>query len=237
MPTRRYRLDRFLSSRLSIKRADVRLLLAQGRVQLDHCPAHDIQQPVDQFTHVQCDGQVLQANTPSYIMLHKPPGVVSATKDPRHTTVLDLLPAGRAENLHIVGRLDYNSTGLLLLTNDGRWSRRLSSPESAIGKRYRVRLDKPIAADVIAAFSAGIYFAFEDITTRPAQLAVIDSDTAEVVLQEGRYHQVKRMFGRFQIEVLALHRVAVGRLVLDAGLHEGASRKLTEREVVDIFAA
>ncbi len=145
MQSKRSRLDRYLSHRLSINRGDVRLLLAQGRVQLDYQTARDIQQFVDQYSHVQFDGRVLQANVPSYILLHKPQGVVSATKDARHSTVVDLLPHGYPGDLHIVGRLDYNSTGLALLTNDGRWSRRLTQPESRVAKRNRVSLDKPVS--------------------------------------------------------------------------------------------
>jgi 16S rRNA pseudouridine516 synthase len=235
MQSKRSRLDRYLSHRLSINRRDVRLLLAQGRVKLDYQTARDIQQFVDQYTHVQFDGQVLQANIPSYVMLNKPQGVVSATKDASHSTVVDLLPHGYPGDLHIVGRLDYSSTGLVLLTNDGRWSRRLTQPESRVAKRYRVSLDKPVSKDIITAFYEGIYFEFEKLTTRPASLSIIDDRNVEVILEEGRYHQIKRMFGRFQIEVLQLHRYAIGGLVLEDSLLEGHSRNLTAQEVVAIF--
>lgn len=236
MQSKRTRLDRYLSKKLIINRRDVRLLLAQGRVMVDHQIARDIQQWVDQYTRVECDGRVLQANVPSYLMLHKPQGVVSATKDARHTTVLELLPDGYRDKLHIVGRLDYNSTGQLLLTNDGRWSRRLSLPASCVAKRYRVLLDKPVKPEVIAAFARGIYFDFERITTRPARLQLIGDRHAELVLSEGRYHQIKRMFGHFNIEVLKLHRFAIGGLALGS-LAEGQWRNLTPAEVVDIFHA
>ena len=237
MKSKRSRLDRYLSEQLAINRKDVRLLLAQGRVKLDHKTANSIQQLVDEYTHVQFDGQVLQAKQPHYIQLHKPKGVVSATKDPKHTTVLDLLPTGQPDNLHIVGRLDFNSTGLLLLTNDGRWSRRLSEPSSNIFKRYVVTLDKPVTEEVIATFAEGIYFAYEDITTRPVTLHTLTEDKlcAEVIMAEGRYHQIKRMFGYFQTEVLSLHRTAVGNLTLDEQLEPGQSRELTVTEVSDIF--
>ena len=154
MKSKRSRLDRYLSERLAINRRDVRLLLAQGRVKLDHQPADSIQQLVDEYSHVQVDDKVLQAEQPSYIQLYKPQGVVSATKDAQHRTVMDLLPPGYAKNLHIAGRLDFNSTGLLLITNDGRWSRRLSEPASGIKKYYKVTLDKPITQEVIEVFAA-----------------------------------------------------------------------------------
>lgn len=244
MQSKRTRLDRFLSQYLSVKRKDVRLLLAQGRVQVDHQVATDIQQFVDEYTHVTFDDKVVQNKTPSYIMLHKPQGVVSATKDPKHTTAIDLLPDNHPDNLHIVGRLDFNSTGLLLLTNDGRWSRRLTTPESQIEKRYLVGLDNPATQQMIDAFAAGIYFAFEDLTTRPASLKIIENTVientvaghyAEVILAEGRYHQIKRMFGHFQIKVLSLHRFAVGNLSLDDDLLESQSRHLSKQEISSIF--
>jgi 16S rRNA pseudouridine516 synthase len=181
------------------------------------------------------DGQIIYANKPSYIKLHKPKGFVSATKDNVHKTVIDLIPNNKLVNLHIAGRLDLNTTGLILLTNDGRWSRRLSLPESNIKKRYRVTLNKPIYPEVTAAFAAGIYFSFEKVTTLPASLIVTDKNTVEVILKEGKYHQIKRMFGQFQIKVLSLHRLSVGKLDLEPSLVVGASRELTALEVVDIF--
>lgn len=242
MKSKRARLDRFLSKHLSINRRAVRLLLAQGRVHVDGQVARDVQLLVDEYTHVRFDDHILQANTPAYIQLHKPKGVVSATKDTKHTTVIDLLPKNSPSNLHIVGRLDFNSTGLILLTNDGRWSRRLSLPESHIKKCYELRLDKSVTQVVIDAFAEGLYFAYEDITTRPAHLSLIhnglelNSCHARVIMEEGRYHQIKRMFGHFQIEVLSLHRISVGQLTLDKSLAEGESRHLTKEEVSDIFA-
>ncbi len=231
MQSKRTRLDRFISAHLKIKRGDVRGLLAQGRLQLDGKPAEAIHQFVDEFTQVECDGRILQANTPVYLMVNKPPGVVSATVDTRHTTVIDLLDTAGLPPLHIVGRLDYGSTGLVLLTNNGRWSRYLTTPASRIYKVYRVTLAKPIDAECVRAFAEGMHFPYENITTRPAKLKVLSACTAEVSLMEGRYHQIKRMFGRFQNPVTSLHRQAVGRLVLDPALAPGESRPLTRQEV------
>lgn len=231
MQSKRARLDRYLSKQLTINRKDVRLLLAQGRVKLDGITATSITQLVDEFTQVRLDDEILQDKIPSYIQLHKPKGIVSATTDPKHKTVIDLLPSGAPENLHIVGRLDLNSTGLILLTNDGRWSRRLTEPGFCVKKRYLVGLDKPVTSEVIDAFAEGIYFSYEDLITRPAILSVIEPKLVEVTLEEGRYHQIKRMFGHFQIEVLTLHRFAVGNLVLDGDLKEGQSRQLSQSEI------
>jgi len=234
MQSKRARLDRFISEELGINRRDVRPLLAKKRVLVDGLPATDINQVIDDFSHVVFDNRVLRENKPVYVMMNKPPGVVSATRDEQHKTVVDLLDRPDKEQLHIVGRLDFNSSGLLLLTNDGRWSRQLSAPESKVTKLYRVTLEKPVTQDYVQAFSEGMYFPFEEITTRPARLCIISKYEVEVTLVEGRYHQIKRMFGRFNNEVLTLHRLAVGSLPLDPVLSPGQCRELTGLEVSNI---
>ncbi|MDX2465130.1 MAG: 16S rRNA pseudouridine(516) synthase [Porticoccus sp.] len=234
MHSKRARLDRFISAKTGVNRRDVRPLLAQKRIMVDGFPAADINQVVDEFSHVILDDRVLQANKPSYVMMYKPAGVVSATKDEKHRTVIDLLDRADRRQLHIVGRLDFNSSGLLLLTNNGRWSRQLTTPSNNIAKLYRVTLEKLLTEDYIQAFKEGMYFPFEDITTRPAKLTIISEYVAEVSLIEGRYHQIKRMFGRFDNEVLTLHRISIGNLSLDPSLLPGQSRELTNCEVKQI---
>jgi 16S rRNA pseudouridine516 synthase len=225
------RLDRHLSTLLDIKRSDVRLLLAQGRVEVDGNTATDINQIITRFSDVRCDGKITLVRTARYLMLNKPSGIVSATADDQHSTVIDLLEQPWKDQLHIVGRLDFNSTGLVLLTNDGRWSRRLSLPGSKLLKRYRVRVEKALTEDHVEAFQRGLYFKYEDITTRPAQLTILSEFEAEVGLVEGRYHQIKRMFGQFDNKVLSIHRFAVGWLTLDTALAPGQSRELTSAEL------
>lgn len=231
MQSKRARLDRFISANTGINRKHVRLLLAKGRVRVDGEVARDIDLAVDEFSHISLDDKLLQANTPSYVMLYKPVGVVSATKDDKHKTVIDLLDREERHSLHIVGRLDLNTSGLVLLTNDGRWSKKLTSPEHKVAKLYRVRLQNPITAEYISAFANGMYFEFEDITTQPARLEILDEHTALVTLIEGRYHQIKRMFGRFRNPVIELHRISVGEIVLDPALNPGQSRVLNPAEI------
>ncbi|MEX1668330.1 pseudouridine synthase [Zhongshania guokunii] len=231
------RLDRFISRQTGIKRGDVRALLAQGRVRVNGQVAADIAQLITQFSQVWLDDCALQAQTPVYLMLNKPSGVVSATKDKEHTTVIDLLARNDRGQLHIPGRLDFNSTGLLLLTNDGHWSRQLSLPERNIEKVYTVTVAKPLTDDYVAAFAEGMYFEYENVTTLPAQLRIVSDYVAEVSLREGRYHQVKRMFGRFQNEVLALHRHRIGSLELDLSLAPGESRDLALSELAALAAS
>jgi len=231
MQSRRTRLDRFISVRTGVGKGDVRLLLAQGRVTVDKRVATDISQVIDQFSHVTLDGEVLQANVASYVMLNKPMGVVSASSDTRHKTVIDCLNRADKATLHHVGRLDFNTTGLLLLSNDGAWLRNIIAPESKLQKVYSVTVERPIAEHYIEAFANGMYFSYEGIHTRPATLRITSKYTAQVALTEGRYHQIKRMFGRFDNRVLALHRTSIGGLELDSQLTPGDSRDLTPGEV------
>ena len=234
MALNKARLDRFLAQHCQISRRKVRLMLAQDRVLVDDRIAHDIDEIIDTFSHVTLDGQAIQANSAYYVMLHKPVGVVSATKDTIHKTVIDLLDSAFKDELHIVGRLDLNTSGLMLLTNDSRWSERLMQPESKISKCYLVTLKNKLTADYIEAFANGMYFEYEGLTTKPAKLTILSDYQAEVELVEGRYHQIKRMFGRFSNPVVALHRHSIGNLQLDRKLLEGQSRQLTEIEVNNI---
>lgn len=240
MKTKSFRIDRYISKQCSINRRDIKLMLAQGRIVLNNHVVRDITTIVEEFDHVVLDGRVLQDKTAVYIMLNKPIGVVSATKDELHKTVIDLLPDSltgsdvKAEDLHIVGRLDLNTTGLLLLTNDSRWSRRLMSPAEKVEKVYQVTVQNTLTEEYVDAFAEGMYFSFENVKTQPAQLTILSPYLAEVVLTEGKYHQVKRMFGRFRNPVVALHRSRIGGLSLDDNLSSGQCRLLTPDEVSGI---
>ena len=212
----------------------MRLLLAQGRVEIDGERASDVGHIITAFSHVSVDEKIRQNRVRRYLMLNKPAGVVSATVDIQHTTVIDLLTEDYRAELHIVGRLDFNATGLVLLTNDGRWSQKISQPGSKLLKRYRVTVENPLTPEYVSEFQRGMYFAYEDITTRPAELTILSDYSAEVGLVEGRYHQLKRMFGRFDNKVLSIHRIAVGPLHLDERLLAGKSRELTAVELAAI---
>ena len=232
------RLDRFISEYCKISRRAVRLMLAKKRINVDGCTADDIGLRIDKFSKITLDGDLIQDNQALYIMLHKPIGVVSATIDKQHKTVIDLLEeqdlfaddkAEEKKHLHIVGRLDLNTSGLVLLTNDSRWSEQLTSPKSKVPKHYLVTLQNPLSEEYIQAFSKGMYFAFENITTKPAALKIISQYQAQVILTEGRYHQIKRMFGRFNNPVIALHRTSIGSYVLDKNLKVGEHKFLDLR--------
>lgn len=226
------RVDRFLSNLPRFNRQQVRLLLIERRISVDGTVVNDPHHEVREFSRVCVDDEVLQAGKPArYFMLHKPKGCVSATCDPQHPTVLDLLDEPDKSDLHIAGRLDFNTTGLMLITNDGQWSRRLTQPQTKLPKVYLVDTEQEIGADYAATFAQGLYFAFEDLTTQPAELVVLGPRTARLSIIEGRYHQVKRMFGHFDNKVIGLHRERMGPLVLDADLAPGEYRALTDDEI------
>ncbi|QSX34398.1 pseudouridine synthase [Shewanella avicenniae] len=235
MNSKRGRIDRFLASRLQIPAKQAQLLIRQGEVLLDGQACSAVDRIINEFTRIECQGQLLQALTPAYWMLHKPAGVVSATTDAAHQTVLSLLPdEAQTQQLHIAGRLDKQTTGLLLLTNDARWSEAISQPSANKYKHYRVTLQNPLTEAYVAAFAQGFYFDYEGITTAPAQLNIISDYVADVILTEGKYHQIKRMFGRFRNPVVALHRYQVGQIVLDDGLALGQCRPLTAEEIASV---
>ncbi|WP_434571841.1 pseudouridine synthase [Pseudomonas sp. Z3-6] len=226
------RVDRFLSNLPRFNRQQVRLLLVERRVRIDGQTVSDPHAPVREFSRVEVDDDVLQAGRPArYFMLHKPPGCVSATRDPQHPTVLDWLDEPDKDDLHIAGRLDFNTTGLMLITNDGTWSRRLTQPQTKLPKVYYVETEQTITAEYADTFARGMYFAFEDLTTQPAGLTLLGEKSARLSIVEGRYHQVKRMFGHFNNKVLRLHRERMGPLVLDAHLAPGQYRALRPEEV------
>lgn len=234
------RLDRFLSNRPHLSRKSARLLLQDGRVRVDGVATTNPLLAVDAFSGVEvADDQghwsLLQpGEVRRYLMLHKPKGCVSATADPRYPTVLDWLDVPWKDQLHLPGRLDFNTTGLLLLTNDGHWSRHLSLPESGLPKTYRVTTRDPIPAETAVRFQQGIYFAYEDLTTRPATLEILAPCLARLTIEEGRYHQVKRMFAAVDNKVVELHREQIGPLPLDPELQPGQWRFLTDEEIAGL---
>ncbi len=231
MTSKSDRLDRFISKKKSINRKHVRLLLAQKRIIVDNQISKETQQLITPFNEVYLDGELLQKKSAIYLILNKPKGIISATKDPIHKTVLDLIDPDLHDSLHIVGRLDRYSTGLILLTNNGNWSSAITNPNNKVAKQYIVEVENDINESCIQAFSDGIYFPYEGITTQPAAISLITSKKALVELKEGKYHQIKRMFGRFRNPVLSIHRRAIGNLQLPEELKPGMYRHLTKEEL------
>lgn len=237
------RLDRFLSHATPYSRKEVRRLLHAGRVTVNDELVKKSDQQVNPNTDViSLDGQRCYLASPRYVMLHKPQGVVCANSDSEHPTVMDLLddPSG----LSVAGRLDLDTTGLVLLSDDGDWIHRVISPRRSCRKTYRATIDGMPDSNVIEQFANGIMLRSEKQPTAPATLTVLDQHNGqaqleghqvEVTLTEGRYHQVKRMFAACGLKVLKLHRLGIGNLWLDSALEEGQSRDLSEKEASGIF--
>lgn len=227
------KLDRFLAKQSSMGRTAAHRLIASRRVHVDGGVCTSNQREVDRFTRIELDdGTLLQeAERALYLMMHKPVGILSATTDPVHPTVIDLIDDPDKHTLHIAGRLDRGTSGLVLLTNDGRWSKRLMEPVERVPKVYLVETAEDIIPEAVEAFAAGFYFHTEDLTTLPAELQILAPRQARLTLYEGRYHQVKRMFHRVNNRVTALHRESIGRLRLPEDLTVGQWRALSRQEI------
>jgi len=226
------KLNRLLGKHESTGRSRAQAMIVAGEVSVNGVVVIEGTREVTRFDRVEVQGQVIQAGQRAlYVMLHKPAGYVSATVDAEHPTVLDLIDDPDKAALHLAGRLDRASTGLVLLTNDGVWSKRITEPVFKLPKTYLVETAEPIAQEAVAAFAAGFYFHTEDLVTQPAELVLLGQRTARVTLWEGRYHQIKRMFHRVGNRVTQLHRESIGPLRLPEALAEGEWRLLTPDEV------
>lgn len=230
----RERLDKFLSSLTPLSRSMVRKALQAGEVTINGELAKDPAAKVSDTDEVRYQGELLIPSSPRYLLLHKPVGVVCATEDGSHRTVLDLIDEPWRHELHVAGRLDLDTTGLVLLTNDGEWSHRVTSPRHKQPKKYFVTTIDPIEAHYVEHFAEGMMLEGEEKPTLSAELEILDTHHANLTLQEGRYHQVKRMFGAMGNRVYALHRFAIGNVTLDANLPEGSYRHLTPAEVASL---
>jgi len=225
------RLDKYISHQLKCGSKSARQMIAQGKVCVGKNVVRDNLTDVTELSDVTCEGQSLGQGKAEYIMLNKPRGCVSATIDDEHETVVDLIHEPFADQLHIAGRLDKESTGLLILTNDGGWSKSLTEPIMAIPKRYLVTTSQVIDQGVVERFLDGFYFAYEDVTTLPAELEILEEKSAIVTIYEGKYHQIKRMFHAVGNRINSLHRMSIGCLELDVNLKQGEYRSLTDDEI------
>ena len=230
------KLVRLIAKHRSLGRTGALRAIAAGRITVDGAVETDAGREVDRFASVTMEDESVQTATRAlYLMLHKPEGVVSATTDPQHTTVVDLIDDPDKHTLHIAGRLDRSSTGLVLLTNDGRWSKRITEKAFQLPKTYLVETRDPISPDAVEAFARGFHFHTEDITTLPADLEILDTRLARLTLREGRYHQVKRMFHRVSNRVVRLHRESIGSIRLPEDLLPGQWRPLAPSERNSVF--
>ncbi len=228
------RLDKALSL-AGHTRSEARRLIAQGRVQVSGAVVRDAGRNVSSGD-VMLDGSPIDAQEEIYLMLHKPAGVVTATEDKRLLTVVSLLPEiYQRRRIGPVGRLDRDVTGLVLLTTDGQLAHRLISPRWKAEKCYRARCEGALDANDVAAFAGGLMLS--DFTAAPARLEILESgetSLADVILTEGKFHQVKRMFAAVGHPLITLQRLRIGCVTLDEALAPGEYRLLTEAEIAGL---
>lgn len=227
------RLDKFLADMGCGTRSELKKDIRKGLASVDGAVVRDAGTLLTGTEAVCYKGETVRYEKVVYYMLNKPAGVVSATEDKRQKTVLDLITDGRKKDIFPVGRLDLDTEGLLLLTNDGELAHRLLSPAHHVDKTYYARVTGRLTDEDVRAFAEGIVLS-RDFTTLPAELEIIDSGAvseAFVTIREGKFHQVKRMFLNRGCEVTYLKRLSMGPLVLDSTLDPGEYRRLTKEEI------
>lgn len=228
------RLDKFIGHATDLTRSQIHQLIRQGAVSINSVTARKAAQHLQADDVVRLHDEVIELITHRYIMLNKPLGYVCANHDGDHPTVLDLLDEPNKQNLQIVGRLDIDTTGLVLLTDDGQWNHQVTSPRRECGKTYRVHTADKIDPQTIQLFQEGVLLHGEKKPTQPAELTLLDSHSALLTIREGKYHQIKRMFAAAGNHVVGLHRESVGEIVLDINLLPGEYRHLTDREIASV---
>lgn len=225
------RLDFYIANSANVSRKEARRLILASRVSVEGEICKKAATQMSGTEHVCLDDQQMTLPGERYLMLHKPEGVVSATTDNENPTALDLLPPDWRRNLHIAGRLDKDTTGLLLLSTDGQWSHRVTSPRAECPKTYVVTLAEPIPDEKLAQLETGVELRGESRPTAPARVERIDGEHLRLTIAEGRYHQVKRMLAAVGNRVVSLHRECIGSVSLDSSLAPGEFRELTQAEI------
>ena len=241
METKMLRLDKYLADSGYGTRKQVKEIIKKGRVFINQKCIKNVDYKIDfEDDEVMVDNNIVRYSDFEYYMLNKPKGVVSATKDNLHKTVLDLIDTKKRRDLFLVGRLDKDTEGIIIITNDGNFCNEIMSPNKHVEKKYFAILESGIDVrypliNLIDEFEKGIDIGDEK-TTKPAILEIVDiiSDTqfaVTLIISEGRFHQVKRMFKKFDYQVTYLKRLSIGGLELDENLQTGEFRKITNHEI------
>ena len=229
------RLDRLLAQE-KVSRKAMKQALLKKEILVDDCPASSLAQNVDTgLQKLVFQGRIIQGYEHNYLMLHKPNGVVTASKDKKLPTVMDLVPKNiQSDQLYAIGRLDRDTTGLLLLTDNGPLGFQLLHPQYHVDKTYQVKVNGPLSSDHIQQFKDGIVF-LDGTLCKPAKLEILSSSPsssqASITISEGKFHQVKKMFLSVGVKVISLKRVQFGDFTLDPELAEGKYRPLNPEEL------
>lgn len=228
------RIDKLLAHKGLGSRKEVKMMLKKGAVSVNNQVEKDPGFLVTEEDEIFVEGRKIQYQDAVYLMLNKPAGVVSAVSDPKEKTVIDLIPKEKYQKgIFPVGRLDKDTEGLLLLTNDGELSHNLLVPNKHVWKRYWVELDKPLEERLIEEFQRGVLLEGKE-HCKSAKLEILTPFQCQVMISEGKYHQIKRMFQTFDYKVVYLKRLQMGTLVLDEHLLPGEIRSLSEQEVEEL---
>ncbi len=225
------RLDKLISHATAFTRSQAKLTIKKGNITVNDEVITNPAQKIDEDAQVSYMGVAIKTPQPRYIMLNKPEGVVCANKDHQHRTIFDSLFLPHIETLHVAGRLDIDTTGLVLITDDGQWLHRITSPKYKHKKTYLVTVDRPITKNQIQQLKQGIQLKAEKKPCLPAEVEQLEENKIRLIISEGKYHQVKRMMAAVDNHVIKLHREKIAHIFLDERLKAGEWRALTASEI------
>ncbi|MFT5806007.1 MAG: 16S rRNA pseudouridine516 synthase [Moritella dasanensis] len=223
------RLDKFVCKSTALTRAQATAMITDGCVVVNSDVVCDVATQVHEDNHISLNGETLTARAFRYILLHKPADTICSNIDEAYPSLFNYIDVENAAELHVAGRLDADTTGLVLVTDDGRWSFNIITPTKHCQKVYRVGLSRPISDDVAAKFAHGVQLQGQQQLTRPAILETVKPKEVLLTITEGKFHQVKRMFAAVGNRVVSLHREQIGAIQLDVEV--GLWRYLTDSEV------
>ena len=228
------RIDRILSEQTNYSRKEIKKLVSKGLVLVNECVVRRSDEKYDEDNiSIKINGEDVSVNKHFYLLLNKPKGYVSATVSDSDKTVIDLIPNKyKTRTLFPAGRLDKDTTGLMLITDDGVFAHNILSPKKHIKKIYEVVIDKDVSDEMINGFKDGVKL--NDGECKSALLEKVDTNKCLVTLTEGRYHQIKRMFGCYKAKVLELKRICMGELSLPTNLAVGEVREVSDEELIKI---
>jgi len=228
------RLDKYLCQNTDLTRSFAKKAISSRQVLVNSSVIKNTAFKVNAQDEVVYLGKRISTLGHRYLMLNKPTHYICSTQNERHPSVLNLIDIEQSQRLHIAGRLDVDTTGLVLITDDGQWSHRVTSPKKDCYKTYQVDLAEAVDINLIDVFKKGFLLKNETKQTLPAKLVLQEKKRVLLSIKEGRYHQVKRMFAATGNHVEALHRVVIGDIVLDKQLQAGEWRYLTQEEILSI---
>jgi 16S rRNA pseudouridine516 synthase len=228
------RLDKFICESTPLTRSQAKKVISQGRITIDNTVVRNSGYKVEQTQTITLDGDIISVRGFRYIMLNKPADFICSNVDEQLPSLFNLIDVQKKEQLFIAGRLDADTTGLVLITDDGKWSHKITSPRQKCSKCYLASLDSVIEEGAIALFEEGIQLKSENQPCLPAKLEILSETEVKLTIREGKYHQVKRMFAAVGNHVISLHREKIGSVQLDSKLELGEWRYLTDEEVASL---